>query len=343
MQIKNGGFCMKIKNKVFLNVLLITLTLSSIAYAPEMGTQTEMPGYQPARGPLMLGDEYVLNLQNQRGPLKIQRGIIMDTILKNPDLSRERLYLYNFTNTPANAELPLYQEIVDALRTSSDKNAIAVIESFETAIMKILHYEHYFFYSEGKWSNMFLTGLRRTWFSPSDWVNISTWLPSYTSPDIAQLMNEIKQLSQIAQRHSIALSLRLSNKADSYLYWKTRTLKTLAALGAITGAYYYRNDIKDLLNTGYDSVVSLPNNASNFGSNIYNAGSNFARASYNTGYNAAASLGNSALGVGSSAYNAGYNAAASVGNRALGIADSAYNTAGNWGQYLRNYWSGSNE
>jgi hypothetical protein len=305
---------------------LILSTFSSIV--PAIG-----PVYQIAPGPLAIGDVYAFNPVS--GQVVVTRGQIMHTLLTNPSLSRElrQVCAYAGVNNPAN--LPPYQLIVESLKNSTDNRvAVEVIEAFEETIMKIVHYENYILlFTEGKWSNMWLAGIRKTWFSPSDWINLSTWLPYYVSADVSQLMAEIKQLAQIASRHSLALSFRLNNKADSYLYWKARTLKTLAALGAVGAIAYNRENIAkgfdyagDLARSGYSAGANLVGTASqaaaDLGNTAYNAGAYLG----NTAYDAGAYLGNTTYDAGAYLGNATYDAGAYLGNAASGIGSSAYQT-----------------
>ena len=202
--------------------------------------------------------------------------------LNEPEFASDQMVLRNFTQAPTNAQLPRYQDIIESLKTSINQaNSIAILEAFEKIIMKLVHYEHYMYYSEGKWSNIFFTGIQKPSLS---------WLTLSTSADISQLMHELKQLAQIARRHSLSLSLRLNNKADSYLYWKTRMLKALAAAAAAGGAYYYRENLQ----------------------NAFNSASDYANAAYATGANA---------------INSAYVTGADLANAASDLAGSAYSTS----------------
>lgn len=276
-------------NKKAFKTLTFTFILSII---PALASAAA-PVYIPAPGPLTLGDSYAPIFPG--GPLVIKRGLIMQTIDEDESLI-DKAILHVFTKTPVHAQLPLYQDIIESLKTSlNNARSIAVLEVFERAIMKRVHYEHYIYYTEGKWTNMFFTGIQKPSF---DWLTLST------SADISQLMHELKQLAQIAKRHSLALSLRLNNKADSYLYWKTRTLKTLGALITAGGLYYYRDNIRDNLKNALSQFYGLTNSA-------YSTGSNWA--------------------------NTAYTAGASLGNYTSSLAGSAYSTGANWTNYLGSY------
>ncbi|MBI2344523.1 hypothetical protein HYV10_00425 [Candidatus Dependentiae bacterium] len=276
------------KNRLCLSILLATSIIASRVYAPSIGIQTEEPGYAPAWGPLQLEDEYVRNPLNPSGPLKIKRGAIM-RVINEPAFLQRRLLLQSFTNTPQNTEIPRYQDIVQQVSTSTDAtSSIAVLEVFEDVIMHLVHYNNYLASIEGKYMNIFFTGIKSSWISPSEWANPSSWASSNTSPEIDQLMRELQQLSKLASRHGLygkILATRMEEKANSYLYWKSRMLKTIATLGAIVGGIYYKDNIikglqnagaymEDLKNSAYSTGSNLVSSVAEYGKSIHNHSAN---------------------------------------------------------------------
>ncbi len=324
-------------NKKAFKALTFAFILSIIPSIASAAVST----YTPAPGPLTLGDSYAPMFPG--GPTGIQRGLIMKALINDPEFRNDQAALYLFTKTNWNGQLPRYQDIVESLKTSlNNLDSIAVLEAFEKIIMKIVHYEHYMYYTEGKWTNMFFAGIQKPSLS---------WLTLSTSADISQLMQELKQLATIAKRHSLAFSFRLHNKANSYLYWKTRMLKTLATLGAAGGAYYYRDDLKNALNSAVTTGTDLANAAASTATNAINATSDFGRSIYSTGanwadsaYSAGAGLANSTSDLARSAYatgadwtNAAYSAGANTLNAASDLGSSIYSTGADWTNYLGTY------
>lgn len=218
----------------FMKKILSLLLLCIIA------PNTINTGYIAQNGPLVLGD------QIQISPLtlarSIKRGIIMNTIITDPDFRNDLTNMYQFLNLSMAYLPPSYEEIVDMLQVSTNNSgSIAIIEAFEKAIMKYLHYNHYLCCVEGKNINIFFTGIKYNWFYPSAWADLSNWTSSCNSPEIAQLMNELEQLANIASKHSIATSIRLKAKINSYRSWKANTLKVMGVLGVIGLYAAYKN------------------------------------------------------------------------------------------------------
>ncbi len=198
--------------------------------------------YIPQNGPLTLGDEFQTNQLTFARSTK--RGLIMNTIITNPEFTAELTTVHNFLNiSRANTHgLPSYEEIVDALQISTNNNgAIAVIEAFEKAIMRYLHYNHYICSIEGKNINIFFTGIKYNWFYPSEWINPTSWLSSNNSAEIRQLIDELEQLSIIASKHSIITSKRLQIKINAYRSWKQNSIAFITILSTIGAGLYIKN------------------------------------------------------------------------------------------------------
>ncbi|MBI2344524.1 hypothetical protein HYV10_00430 [Candidatus Dependentiae bacterium] len=214
--------------------ILYALLITSIA-------QTGL-SYIPQNGSLQLGDKIQTNQITYNRLVK--RGIIMNTIMTDPDFAGELTSIYQFLNIPSTQPLPPYEEIVDALQISTNSsNATMVIEALEKAIMRYLHYNHYLFCVEGKNINIFITGIQYNWFYLSEWLNINSWISSYSSDEIRQLMAELEQLTNIASKHSWVTSARLKAKIISYRNWKANTLKAIGALSALTLGIVYKQKI----------------------------------------------------------------------------------------------------
>jgi len=217
-------------------------------------------GHIPQIGPLNLGDQ--VQVSQHTLTRHYTRGIIMNAITKNPDFAGDLTSIHQFLNIPLTQTLPSYEEIVDTLKISTNTvGSIAVIEAFEKAIMRHLHYNHYICCTEGKKTNIFVTGIKYNWFYPSEWINPESWISSYNSPEIRQLMAELEQLANIATNHSIATSLRLKAKVESYRNWKANTLKTIAVLGTVGLSIAYRKNISDSVSYAKNGFVTFVTSA----------------------------------------------------------------------------------
>jgi hypothetical protein len=193
--------------------------------------------YVPQNGPLNLGDQ----TQATRS-VNTARGVIMNTLLTNPDLAEDVSNIYQFLGTPRSVCLPTYEDIVDAIdMTTYNAGAIRVIEAFEKAIMRYLHYNLYLCYAEGKNINIFFTGIKYSWFYPSAWINPASWSSSCDSVEAMQLINELEQLSNIASKHSTATANRLKLKISAYRNWKQNTLVFMGVLTTIKAGLYIKN------------------------------------------------------------------------------------------------------
>ena len=189
--------------------------------------------YVSQNGLLILGDQVQINQLTLARSIK--HGLIMNTIITDPEFAQDLNKIYQYLNIPTTQQLPPYEEIVETLKISTNKaGAIDVIEAFEKAIMKQLHYNNYLFWIEGKIVNIFITGIKTNWFYPSEWINSASWLSSCNQHDIKQLLAELEQLADIASKHSILTKVRLKTKIESYRNWKINTLKTIGAV-SVTG------------------------------------------------------------------------------------------------------------
>lgn len=196
--------------------------------------------YIPQNGPLTIGDQISKNRVD--GNNNVARGVIMNTLLTNPDFIQDVNNIYQFLGIPRTVCLPSYEEIVDTVQLSIyNAGAITVIEAFEKAIMRYLHYNHYICYTEGKNINIFFTGVKYNWFYPSEWINSTSWLSSCNSSEIRQLIDELEQLSNIASKHSFTTSQRLKLKINSYRSWKQNSLACMSVLGTIGAGLYIKN------------------------------------------------------------------------------------------------------
>src|SRR5688500_17577955 len=154
--------------------LLTTLLLTNIILHPAAVALANPPGqltlHTPAQGNLLLGDN-----GNAAG---IQRGIIMDTIMNNPNFADEEAAIRQFCKTPVGQQITLsYQQIVQRIRQSTDTaGAIAVIEAFEKAIMNQYHYDTYAIGSYRPWQSIFITGIKYSWINPIKWINPCAWV-----------------------------------------------------------------------------------------------------------------------------------------------------------------------
>lgn len=302
-------------------LVTLSLLLSSV-WCTTATTAATQRTYVPAQGPLTLGDSWSPAFPG--GHMTLQRGLIMKAIINEPEFFTQRAIISYYTNTNPQ-HFPTYQDIVESLKTSINNDAsIQVIKAFEKVIMKLVHYENYIYYTEGRWTNMFFAGIQK----PS-----MSWLTLSTSADITQLMEELKQLAQIAKRHSLSLSFRLKNKADSYLYWKTRMLKAIAAVALAGGAYYYRDNLRNAAHSIYITSNDLAKSAYSTGANLITAGANLAGSTYNTGVDLASSLYNTSANLVGSVYNTGAN----VVNSTAAIGSSVYSTGADWTRYLGSY------
>ncbi len=206
-----------------------------------MATTQIHTGYIAQNGPVELGDQVQVN-QITSIRYVVRRGVIMNSIMTNPDFAEDLNNVLRFLNIGNIQNLPSYEEIVNNLKISTNSyGAVAVIEAFEKAIMRYLHYNHYIFSIEGKRINIFFTGIKYSWFYPSEWINPESWLSGYTSFEIAQLMAELDQLANIAARHSLPTSWRIKAKINAYRNWKTNSLITAAVVGTIAAGVYLTN------------------------------------------------------------------------------------------------------
>jgi len=229
--------------KKIINLAIVLIAQTSLGHVPQIG-------------PLNLGDQVQINQHTLSR--HYTRGIIMNAITKNPDFAGDLTTIHQFLNIPLTQTLPSYEEIVDSLSISTNTaGAVAVIESFEKAIMRHLHYNHYICCVEGKKANIFVTGIKYNWFYPSEWINPESWMSSCNSNEIRQLMAELEQLANIAANHSIATSLRLKAKVESYRNWKANTLKTIAVLGTIGLSIAYRKNISDSASYAKNELVTF--------------------------------------------------------------------------------------
>lgn len=216
--------------KKILSFLLMTITVQ------------EGFGYFSQNGPLMLGDQMQVNQLTFARSVK--RGIIMNAITTDPNFTTELTNLHQFLNIPLNQALPSYEEIVEILQISTNNSGtVAVIEAFEKAIMRYLHYNQYLCCTEGKTVNIFIAGIKYNWFYPSEWTNLDNWTKSCNSQETRQLIAELDVLANIAQKHSIVTAKRLKTKVESYLNWKANMLKTITVLGTIGLTIAYRENI----------------------------------------------------------------------------------------------------
>lgn len=167
----------------------------------------------PAQGALQLGD-------NGNAP-GIQRGIVMQTILTNPNFVNEINTIKAFLGL--NMAQPInmsYQQIMQLVQQSTGSNqAIAVIEAFEKALMHQYHYDTYIVGSYQPWQSIFFTGIKYNWLSPIQWINPTSWI-NYNDPNLNQIMKELSFLGKIAQRHSTITSQRINATVASYLHWR---------------------------------------------------------------------------------------------------------------------------
>lgn len=197
--------------------------------------------YIPQNGPLTLGDQTTINRHENHVP----RGVIMNTLLTNPDFVQDINNIYQFLGIPRAVCLPSYEEIVDTVQLSIySPGAITVIEAFEKAIMRYLHYNHYLCCVEGKNINIFFAGIKYNWLYPSEWINPTSWLSSNNSAEIRQLIDELEQLSIIASKHSIITSKRLQVKINAYRSWKQNSVAFITILSTIGAGLYIKNQYK---------------------------------------------------------------------------------------------------
>ncbi len=149
-----------------------------------------------------------------------QPGIIFDIILNDISFQEERDTLINFSQ---NLQNPTYQNIVTFIKNSTGRleGGLKVLEAFERAIMHYIHQKNYITYFENKYLNIFVTGIRWNWVTPSEWICLWHKENSYM---IHQCMKELSALADIAKKYSTISSARMKATADSYLNWRKNIL-----------------------------------------------------------------------------------------------------------------------
>lgn len=187
--------------------------------------------YVPTTGPLEMFDTrpYV----QYAATLPIKRGVIMNTLLTNSQFTEELNAVKKFLNIPLSTTYLdiTYQELMDKLTTTTNPQAITVIEALEKIIMHQYHYPAYITYSYRKNGSMFITGIQHP-------ANITGKFDAI----FEQVLQEINNLSYIASRHSIKSFLRMQSMIHSYKHWKRNllvsTAATIASIGAIKFLYF---------------------------------------------------------------------------------------------------------
>jgi len=172
-------------------------------------TLLSMSIYTPASGVIQLGGL----------PSFDPNGTIMKTILHDPNFEEERTIIKKFLNTTTINQN--YQSIIAAIYNAPANmpGALESLEAFERAIMNYVHSENYIILLENKWLNIFVTGIRWSWVNPKCWLMPSYWV-SDNSKVLEQCMQELSNLSKIAEKFSIVTSTRMKATVESYLNWR---------------------------------------------------------------------------------------------------------------------------
>lgn len=126
--------------------------------------------------------------------------------------------------------LNTYQYLIDSIVKAprGNQNAIKAAAGLEMLLWQL--YEYYAYYLSLPLHRYVksitpLKGIRRP----------STWLQD--SPALQQILNEIEQLANIAEKHDLALAKRMKTTVHSYRNWRKYTTGTVAAGLAGAGTY----------------------------------------------------------------------------------------------------------
>lgn len=272
---------MEVTMKRFLLSMLlcsgITILPAAAAARLRAVAQGPLALHAPAQGNLQLGDN-----GHAAG---IQRGIIMDTIINNPDFASEHITIAQFMGIPGQPIQFSYQQIIQRVRQSTDAiQSVAVIEAFEKALMHQYHYENYAMGSYQPWQSIFITGIKYSWINPIKWVNPKYWI-SDQDPELNQILEEMSFLAKVAYKHSLVTANRINATVESYRHWRRNMALTVIAYFA-ADAYKHgisQSSLNDLYHGGLShSHVVL----AKFLGNMY-SGSRFAAHATAYGANAA--------------------------------------------------------
>lgn len=252
--------------------LLSMLLCSGITILPAaLALHTQAHGalalHAPAQGNLQLGDN-----GHAAG---IQRGVIMDTIITNPNFANEEIAIAQFLGIPLAQPINFsYQQIMQRVQQSTDAaQAITVIEAFEKALMHQYHYDTYAVGSYQPWQSIFFTGIKYSWMNPAKWINPTYWI-SDNDPNLNQIMNEMAFLGRAAYKHSYVTSKRISATVESYRHWRRNMALTVVAYFA-ADAYKHGLNESSLHDLYAGGLTSGPVITAKLVGNLY-SGSKFA-------------------------------------------------------------------
>jgi len=234
--------------KRFLLSVLLCLSINTLPAAPAL--------HRPAQGPLPLG--YNGYTSGIRG------GIIMETIMSNPDFHKEKEAIQTFLNLTVNHSLnQSYQQIIQSIGESTHAaESIAVIEAFEKALMHKYHYDTYLVGSYRPWQSIFFTGIKYSWVNPAKWINPRAWI-SDQDPNLKQILEEMESLAKVANKHSIITAQRINATVQSYRHWRRNiALAIVAYLAADTCKRGRDSSICDLGRGGLHGML-IGNSESN--------------------------------------------------------------------------------
>lgn len=189
------------------------LLYSVILFAGLFLQNMTFTAYQPATGPLTLGDNHP------------NRGAIMQIVVDNnpavvgaTPLSAANTVIAQFNGNGQN--FSSYQQIIGQLRqTTNNDLANSVVEAFETVIMHMYDYRIYVFGGYRKWQSIVATGIH----SPFSYFS------SQKTAECKQLIDELDKLAEIVHPHNLATSLRIKTTVESYRHWRRNLALTCAA------------------------------------------------------------------------------------------------------------------
>lgn len=231
--------------------------------------------HTPAPGSLLLGDN-----GNAAG---IQRGIIMNTLLGDPNFKKEALAIKKFLGLDEKQQIPLsYQQIMQLVQQSTNAElSIPVLEAFEKTLLHQYHYDNYLIGSYQPWQSIFFTGIKYSWVNPTKWFNPTEWMSSNTDPNLNQILTELAFIARVAQKHSIVTSTRMSATIESYRNWKRNMGLTIVAyLGAdVVKRGFGKSSLYDLYAGGLSNSPAV---VAKFSDNIY-SGARFVKKATITG------------------------------------------------------------
>lgn len=130
-----------------------------------------------------------------------------------------------------------YQYIVEQIghAPKGNKNAIAALEAFESILWKLYDKQVYYITitpsAVSKVAN-YIPGVSK--IMPKGIRGPGSWFKD--DPDLKQILDEIRQLAEVAEYHSPALGARMKRAANSYQDWRKYTTGALAVGTGLTAA-----------------------------------------------------------------------------------------------------------